>query len=105
MKKTRKLRIEDCGLSTLHPTTTITTTTTTMSSYLKMDLKSDFFDFFQPICFWKAETKLEMNDMLNQTKKKRVDNLQYRTAKVVTGPYHLTSQQRLNTDLGCETIN
>ena len=31
------------------------------SSYLKMDLKSDFFDFFQPICFWKAETKLEMN--------------------------------------------
>ena len=30
------------------------------SSYLKMDLKSDFFDFFQPICFWKAETKLEM---------------------------------------------
>ena len=31
------------------------------SSYLKMDLKSEFFDFFQPICFWKAETKLEMN--------------------------------------------
>ena len=31
------------------------------SSYLKMDLKNDFFDFFQPICFWKAETKLEMN--------------------------------------------
>ena len=30
-------------------------------AYLKMDLKSDFFDFFQPICFWKAETKLEMN--------------------------------------------
>ena len=29
--------------------------------YLKMDLKSDFFDFLQPICFWKAETKLEMN--------------------------------------------
>ena len=31
------------------------------SSYLKMDLKSEFFDFFQPICFWKAETKLVMN--------------------------------------------
>ena len=30
-------------------------------SYLKMDLKSEFFDFFQPLCFWKAETKLEMN--------------------------------------------
>ena len=28
---------------------------------MKMDLKSEFFDFFQPICFWKAETKLEMN--------------------------------------------
>ena len=31
------------------------------SSYLKMDFKNDFFDFFQPICFWKAETKLEMH--------------------------------------------
>ena len=31
------------------------------SSYLKMDLKSEFFDFFQTLCFWKAETKLEMN--------------------------------------------
>ena len=31
------------------------------SSYLKMDLKSEFFDFFQPICFWKVETKLVMN--------------------------------------------
>ena len=26
------------------------------SSYLKMDLKSDFFDFFQTIYFWKAES-------------------------------------------------
>ena len=30
-------------------------------SYLKMDLKSEFFHFFQTLCFWKAETKLEMN--------------------------------------------
>ena len=30
-------------------------------SYLKMDLKSEIFHFFQTICFWKAETKLEMN--------------------------------------------
>ena len=30
-------------------------------SYLKMDLKIEFFHFFQTICFWKAETKLEMN--------------------------------------------
>ena len=26
------------------------------STYLKMDLKSDFFDLFQTICFWKAES-------------------------------------------------
>ena len=26
-----------------------------------MGLKIDFFDFFQPVCFWKAETKLEMD--------------------------------------------
>ena len=25
--------------------------------YLKMDLKSDFFYFFQTICFWKAHTE------------------------------------------------
>ena len=30
-------------------------------SYLKMDLKSEFFDFFQTLCFWKAETKLGIN--------------------------------------------
>ena len=30
-------------------------------SYLKMGLKNDFFDFFQTVCFWKAETKLEMD--------------------------------------------
>ena len=30
-------------------------------AYLKMDLKSEFFDFFEAIGFWKAETKLEMN--------------------------------------------
>ena len=30
-------------------------------SYLKMDLKSEIFHFFQPLCIWKAETKLEMN--------------------------------------------
>ena len=29
---------------------------TDRSTYLKMDLKSDFFDFFQTICFWKAES-------------------------------------------------
>ncbi len=28
-----------------------------------MNLKSEFFDFFQTLCFWKAETKLEMNQL------------------------------------------
>ena len=31
------------------------------SSYLKIALKIDFFDFFQPLCFWKAEIELEIN--------------------------------------------
>ena len=31
------------------------------SSYFKIALKSDFFYFFQTICFWKAETELEIN--------------------------------------------
>ena len=26
-----------------------------------MALKNDFFDFFQTVCFWNAEIKLEMN--------------------------------------------
>jgi hypothetical protein len=30
-------------------------------SYLKMALKNEFFDFLQPLCFWKAEIELEMN--------------------------------------------
>ena len=30
-------------------------------SYLKMALKNDFFDFFQTVCFWKAEIELEMD--------------------------------------------
>ena len=31
------------------------------SSYLKMALKNEFFDFFQTVCFRKAETELEMD--------------------------------------------
>ena len=44
-----------------HRHTGHTDRSTDRSTYLKMDLKSDFFDFFQTICFWKAETKLQMN--------------------------------------------
>ena len=64
------LRIEDCEgwnleLRCMRCTQTDTHTDTLThrhtghtdrSTYLKMDLKSDFFDFFQTICFWKAES-------------------------------------------------
>ena len=36
--------------------------------------------------------------------KLRLDNLQYRAAKIVTGAYHLTSKDKLNAELGWETI-
>ena len=65
-EENQKTEVEDCGLSTLHTTHHhhhhgLEGHFSPWSSYLKMDLKSEFFDFFQPICFWKAETKLEMN--------------------------------------------
>ena len=34
----------------------------------------------------------------------RLKNLQYRAAKIVTGAYHYTSREKLNTELGWETI-
>ena len=30
-------------------------------SYFKMDLQREFFDFFQIMFLWKAETKMELN--------------------------------------------
>ena len=41
---------------------------------------------------------------LKQTEKNRLEDIQYRAAKIVTGAYHLTSQLKLNNDLGWETI-
>ena len=55
------MRCSEVHLMQKTPYHQATTTTTTLSSYMKMDLKSEFFDFFQPMCFWKAETKLVMN--------------------------------------------
>ena len=55
-----------------------------------MDLKSDFFDFFQTICFWKAETKLEMN--LLKFFGSEVTRGHYRSLEVVRG-------QMLNLDM------
>ena len=34
----------------------------------------------------------------------RLENIQYRAAKIVTGAYHFTSREKLNTELGWETI-
>ena len=41
---------------------------------------------------------------LKQTEKVRLENLQYRAAKVVTGTFKFSSQQKLYIELGWETI-
>ena len=41
---------------------------------------------------------------LKQTEIARLENLQYRAAKIVTGALHYTSKDKLNTELGWETI-
>ena len=38
------------------------------------------------------------------SEKARLENVQYRAAKIVTGAYHLTSKEKLNLELGWETI-
>ena len=41
---------------------------------------------------------------LKQTEISRLENIQYRAAKVVTGAFHYTSREKLNIELGWETI-
>jgi hypothetical protein len=41
---------------------------------------------------------------LKQTEMSRLENLQYRAAKIVTGAFHYTSREKLNIELGWETI-
>ena len=41
---------------------------------------------------------------LKQTDISRLNNLQYRAAKIVTGAFHFTSKDKLNNELGWETI-
>ena len=41
---------------------------------------------------------------LNQTQIARLENVQYRAAKLVTGALHFTSKEKLNLELGWETI-
>ena len=39
-----------------------------------------------------------------QTELARLENLQYRAAKIVTGALHFTNREKLNVELGWETI-
>ena len=41
---------------------------------------------------------------LKQSQIARLENIQYRAAKIVTGAFHLTSKEKLNADLGWESI-
>ena len=41
---------------------------------------------------------------LKQTELSRLENLQYRAAKLVTGTFHFSSREKLNIELGWETI-
>ena len=41
---------------------------------------------------------------LTQNEMARLDNIQYRAAKIVTGAFHLTSREKLYSELGWETI-
>ena len=41
---------------------------------------------------------------LKQTEISRLENIQYRAAKIVTGTFHLTSKEKLNIELGWKTI-
>ena len=41
---------------------------------------------------------------LKQTEMARLEKVQYRAAKIVTGAYHYTSKHKLNIELGWETI-
>ena len=40
---------------------------------------------------------------LTQSQLARLENLQYRAAKLVTGTFHFTSREKLNTELSWET--
>ena len=41
---------------------------------------------------------------IKQTQISRLENVQYRAAKIVTGAFHFTSKEKLNNELGWETI-
>ena len=41
---------------------------------------------------------------MRQTELSRLENLQYRAAKIVTGAFHLSSREKLNFEFGWESI-
>ena len=41
---------------------------------------------------------------LRQTQLSRLENIQYRAAKIVTGALHFTNREKLNNELGWESI-
>ena len=61
----------------------------TLDVLYKLTIRS-VIDYGLPV-FCNTLTKLELS---------RLENLQYRAAKLVTGTYHLTSRERLNSELG-----
>ena len=65
----------------------------TLDVLYKLTVRS-VFDYGLPVFY----------NNLKQTEKARLDNLQYRAAKLVTGAFHFSSQQKLNIELGWETI-
>ena len=65
----------------------------TLDILYKLTVRS-VFDYGLPVFY----------NSLKQTEKARLENLQYKAAKLVTGAYHLSSQQKLNCELGWETI-
>ena len=44
-------------------------------------------------------------DHLKQTEILRLEHLQYKASKLAEGAFHFTSKERLNLELGSETIN
>ena len=65
----------------------------TLDILYKLTVRS-VFDYGLPVFY----------NSLKQTEKARLENLQYKAAKLVTGAYHLSSQQKLNSELGWGTI-
>ena len=65
----------------------------TLDILYKLTVRS-VIDYALPVFFYN----------LRQTEKARLENVQYRAAKIVTGAYHFTSKEKLNLELGWETI-